>query len=132
VLGDVTVRHPQTGVADVEQDVDGLAGAQQHGVLPHQIRLRFAVPGEDEEASGPVDVERVVHRVVLVRVVDESDLHPVPDGERPVDGVVHRTGLSVDELPDHVARVRRPVHLDHRVLPFQSAPVRMGLVDGSR
>src|SRR5688500_4375492 len=33
VLGDVAVRHPPAGVADVEEDVDGLAGADQHGVL---------------------------------------------------------------------------------------------------
>src|SRR5207247_448498 len=30
VLGDVAVRHPQSGVGDVEQDVDGLAGAAEH------------------------------------------------------------------------------------------------------
>ena len=40
VLGDVAVGHPAPGVGDVEQDVDGLAGADEHGVLPDQVRLR--------------------------------------------------------------------------------------------
>ena len=94
VLGDVAVRHPQPGIGDVQQDVDGLARAQQHGVLPHQVRLRLAVPGQDEEPAGAVDVERVVHRVVGVHLVDQPDLHPVTDGERPADGAVHRPGLA--------------------------------------
>ena len=62
VLGDVAVRHPQAGVGDVEQDVDGLAGADQHGVLPHQVGLGHAVAGEHQEPAGAVQVERVVHR----------------------------------------------------------------------
>ena len=54
------------GDGDVEDDVDGLAGADQHGVLPHEVRLGDVVTGDDEEAAGAVDVERVVHRVVAV------------------------------------------------------------------
>ena len=53
VLGDVAVGHPQAGVGDVEQDVDGLAGADQDGVLPHQVRFRRSVAGQDEEAPAP-------------------------------------------------------------------------------
>jgi hypothetical protein len=64
VLGDVAVRHPEPWVGDVEEQVDGLPGADQDRVLPHQIRLRHLVPGDHEEPAGTVDVERVVHRVV--------------------------------------------------------------------
>src|SRR5690242_14494452 len=49
VLGDVAVRHPQAGVRDVEQDVDGLAGTDQHGVLPDEALLGLAVSGQDQE-----------------------------------------------------------------------------------
>ena len=47
------------------------------------LQTRFgsgvAVAGEDEEAARAVDVERVVHRVVGVHLVDQPDLHPVAD-----------------------------------------------------
>ena len=59
--------------------------ADQDGVLPDQVGLGRAVAGQDQEASGAVQVERVVHRVVGVHLVDQPDLHPVPDGEPPVD-----------------------------------------------
>src|ERR1041384_8175748 len=45
---------------DVEQDVDDLAGADEHGVLSHEILLACSVAGEDDEAAGPVDVEGVM------------------------------------------------------------------------
>ena len=79
VLGDVAVRHPAPRVGDVQEDIDDLAGAHQHRVAPDQVRLRLAVAGEDQEAASPVDVERVVHRMVGVHLVDEPDLHPVAD-----------------------------------------------------
>ena len=123
VFGDVAVRHPQPGVGDVQQDVDGLARAQQHGVLPHEIGFRPPVPGQDEEAAGSVDVERVVHRVVGVHLVDQADLHPVTHGERPGDLPVLGPGLPVDELPDHVAGVRCPVDLRHQVFPLEAVAV---------
>jgi hypothetical protein len=46
--GTVTTTHhsvsdPETWVGDVEQDVHRLAGADQHRVLPHQIRLDHSV-----------------------------------------------------------------------------------------
>jgi hypothetical protein len=44
---------------------------------------------QDQEPAGAVDVERMVHRVLRpLHLVDEPDLHPVADGERPVDGGV--------------------------------------------
>jgi hypothetical protein len=60
VLGDVAVRHPDPAIRDVEQDVDGLAGAHENGVLPDEILLARAVAGEDDEAPGAVDVEGMV------------------------------------------------------------------------
>ena len=39
VFGDVAVRHPETGVGHVEEDVDGFAGAHEDGVFPDEIRL---------------------------------------------------------------------------------------------
>jgi hypothetical protein len=41
VLGDVAVGHPQPGVADVEQEVDHLAGADQHA--SGRVRLNTRV-----------------------------------------------------------------------------------------
>ena len=88
-----------TGVGHVEQDVDGLAGAHEDGVLPDEVLLGGVRRGEDEEAAGAVDVEGVVHRVVGVHLVDQPDLDLVADPELPVDRVVHRACLAVDELP---------------------------------
>jgi hypothetical protein len=39
VLGDVTMRHPQSGVRHVQQDVNGLPRWEQHGVLPDEVGL---------------------------------------------------------------------------------------------
>src|SRR5262245_43276764 len=64
VLGDVTVRHPSAGVRDIEQDVHRLAGADEDRVLPDEVRLHDVVAGNDEEASGTVNVKRVRHRMV--------------------------------------------------------------------
>ena len=123
VLGDVAVRHPATRVRDVEQDVDGLAGADEDGVLPDEVGLRDAVAGEDDEAAGAVDVERVVHRMVRVHLVDEPELDAVADRELPVDPVVGRAGVAVDEHPAHVRGRRQAVDLDHVVLPLDPAGV---------
>src|SRR5256885_1414634 len=64
VLGDVAVRHPEADVGDVQQDVDRLAGADQHGVLPDQAGLDRPIAGQDQEAAGAVNMERVVHWMV--------------------------------------------------------------------
>ena len=69
------------GVGDLQQDVHRLPGPHEHRVLPDQVRLGAAVAREDDEAAGPVDVERVVHRVVGVHLVDEPDLDLVADAE---------------------------------------------------
>jgi len=81
------------------------------------------VAGQDQEAAGSMDVERVVHRVIGVHLVDQPDLHPVTHREGPVDIRVLRPGLAVDQLPDHVARIRRPVDIRHQVLPLQAVTV---------
>jgi hypothetical protein len=60
VFGDVVVRHPATGVGEVQQQVKHLAGPDEDGVGPDEVGLDDAVAGENEEASGSVDVERVV------------------------------------------------------------------------
>src|SRR5215218_10191917 len=62
VLGDVAVRHPLARMGDLEQEVDGLAGRDQHRVLPDEVGLGHAVAGEDQEAAGAMDVEGMVHR----------------------------------------------------------------------
>ncbi len=85
VLGDVAVRHPQAGVGDVEEDVDRLAGTNQHGVLPHQVWISLSIARDDKETSGAVDVEGMVHGMVLLHVVDQADLHLVTNSEGPVD-----------------------------------------------
>ena len=98
-------------------------GADEHGVLPDEVGLRNAVAGEDDEAAGAVDVERMVHRVVRVHLVDEPELDAVADRELPIDPVIGGTGVAVDELPAHVGRRRQPVDLDHVVLPLDPARV---------
>ena len=57
MLDYVAVRHPQSWVGDLEQDVHSLPDSQQHGVLPHQIGFLLSVQGEDQEAACPVDVQ---------------------------------------------------------------------------
>src|SRR3954471_22906238 len=125
VFGDVAVGHPAARVRDLEQDVDGLPGADQHRVLPDQVRLRLAVPREDEETAGTVHVEGVVHRVVARHLVEQPDLHPVADAELPGDGIVLGVGIAVDQLPAHVGRRGEPVDLDHVVLPFDAVRARV-------
>src|SRR6188508_1157440 len=98
VLGDVAVRHPDAGVCDVEKDVDRLASRDEHCVFPDEVRLDDPVAGEDQEAAGTVDVERMMHWMVRVHLVDDPDLHLVADAEAPVDRVTFRSGVSVDEL----------------------------------
>ena len=121
VFGDVAVRHPQAGVGDVEQDVDGLAGANEHGVLPGQVGFGDPVSGEDEEAAGAVDVEGVVHGMVGVHLVEQSDLDLVADLEAPVDRVVLGSRCAVNQLPAHVGGSRDPVDLDHVVFPLDAS-----------
>jgi hypothetical protein len=79
VLGDVAVGHPAPGVGDVEEDVDGLSGADEYRVFPDEVRLDDVIPSEDEEAAGPVHVEGMRHRVVGVHLVDEAELDLVAD-----------------------------------------------------
>ena len=103
VLGDMAVRHPQAGVGDVEQDVHGLAIADQHRVLPDQVGLGHPVAGQHQEAPGPVQVEGVLHG--MVHVVDQPDLDPVADGESPVDRGVGGAGRRGGQLPPQLAVV---------------------------
>ena len=83
VLGDMAVRHPQTGVRDGQQDVDRLSGSHEHCVFPDQIGLRLAIARQNEETTRVVDVKRVVHRMIRFNFIDQSDLHPVADTEGP-------------------------------------------------
>ena len=120
VLGYVTVRHPETRLAHVQEDVDGLPGPDEHRVLPNQIRLDKAVSAQDEKAARAVDMERVMHRMVGLHLVDEPDLDLVADVELPVDGGVLSAGFPVDDQPAHIGRRRLPVQLDHVVFPFDA------------
>ena len=70
--------------------------AQEQGVLPHEVGLRLFVPGADEETACSVDVKRVVHGVIRVHLVNQSDLHPLAHRGRPGDVVVLCPGLPVD------------------------------------
>src|SRR5262245_57909900 len=64
VFGDVTVRHPESGVCHIKQDVHGLSCEQEHGVLPDQVLFDNTILRQDDEASCAMDVERVWHWVV--------------------------------------------------------------------
>ena len=85
-----------------------------------RLVLRRSVAGQDEEAPGAVQVERVVHRVVGVHLVDQSDLDPVSDGEPPVDRGCRGAGGPIHEFPVHVGRGGQPVDLHHVVFPFDA------------
>ena len=121
VLGDVAVRHPESGVGDVEQDVDGFARAHEYGVFPGEVGLDVVVAGEYEEAAGSVDVEGVVHRVIRVHLVEQADLDLVADPEAPLDGTVLGSCCRVNQLPAHVGGGRDPVDLDHVVFPLDAS-----------
>jgi hypothetical protein len=108
MFGDVTVRHPEARVRHIQEDVHGFARAHEHRVLPHQIGLDDAVATEDEEPPRAVDVERVMHWVVGLHLVDEPDLDLIPHLEPPVDGGVLGPGFPVDDQPTHVLGRRFP------------------------
>src|SRR4051812_35036873 len=111
VLGDVAVGHPAPRIRDLEQDVDGLPSRDKDGVLPDQVLVGGTVAGKDQESTGTMDVERMVHRMVRSEFVDETDLDAIADGEGPEDVVVLGTGPDVGQTPDHVGRVRLAVDL---------------------
>ena len=64
MLGDVTVRHPKSRVGYVEQDVDGSPVRTEHGSFQTRLAFCLAISRENDEPSGAMDVERVMHRVV--------------------------------------------------------------------
>ena len=101
MFGDMAVRHPDAGVGDVEQDIHRLPGSYEHGVLPHEVLLCRAVPCEHDEPASPMDMKRVVHRVVGVHLVDQPQLDLIADAEVPVDRVVGGTGVSIDYRAYH-------------------------------
>src|SRR5215218_1448149 len=103
----VAVRHPEAGISDVEEEVHRLPSSDEHGVLPDEIRLGLAVAGEDQEAAGAMDVERMVR----VHLVDQPQLDPIADLEPPADRTVLGTrrpdgegerlvGCGAKERPD--------------------------------
>ena len=51
----------------------------EDGVGPDEVRLDDAVAGQDQETARSVDVERMVHRMVGLHLVDQADLHLVAD-----------------------------------------------------
>ena len=75
-----------------------------------------------QEPAGPVDVERVVHRVIGVHLVHEPDLHPVADRERPVDLGVACARVAIDQRSTACwsGSVIRLIS-SHRVFPLDAA-----------
>ena len=73
-------------------------------------------------------MERVVHRVVGVHLVDQPQLDLIADTEAPVDRVVGGARFSIDEAPMHVRRRRDPVDVDHVVFPLDAISVAVLLV----
>ena len=92
MLGNVAVRHPHTGMCDVEQNVDRLAGPHEHRVFPHKVWLNHSIARQDQETPCAMNMEWVLHRMVGIHLVDQADLHAVADAESPVDGLAFRAG----------------------------------------
>ena len=69
-------------VGDVEQDVDGLPGAHQHGVLPDQVGFGDPLHGPAPGSGRRRAVERVAHWKVGAHLVDQSDLTRSPARNR--------------------------------------------------
>ena len=87
-----------------------------------QTRFGSMIPSraEDEEAAAAVNVEGMVHRMVGVDLVDEPDLHPVPDPEPPVDGRTLSSAVTVNQLPARVGGGGHAVHRSHVVFPLDA------------
>src|SRR4029453_17360572 len=78
-----------------------LAGADEHCVLPHQVRFDRPVTGEDQKPAGTVEVEGVMHGMVGVHLVDQPDLEPLSDAEPPVDCRAVDPSGAIEESPVH-------------------------------
>jgi hypothetical protein len=121
VLGDVAMGHPEPGPRDLQENVDRLAGRDEDRVLPDEVRFHDSVARKNEETAGAMDVEGVMHWVIGVHLVDQSNLHLVPDPKPPVDLPSFGACRPIDQLPTHVARRGQPVHIHHVVFPLDPA-----------
>ena len=70
-----------------------------------------------------MNVQRVLHRVEGAAVVDDADLHHVPDREVPLDLVVLVPGCGLAQHPANLASGRGPVHARHRPGPLDRIEV---------
>ena len=73
VLGDVAMHHPGPRVGHLYQEVHGLAGAHEHGVLPGQVLVANTVTAQHQETL-PVEVDGMLHRVIRIWCVHDADL----------------------------------------------------------
>src|SRR5262245_16368435 len=58
VLGDMAVRHPDSGIGHVHQELDRLTRSHQHCILPGQVRVLYSIAARHQKAL-TVDVERM-------------------------------------------------------------------------
>jgi hypothetical protein len=56
--------------------------------------------------------------VIGLQLVDKPELHAVADAEAPVDRVIRRAGVPVDELPARVLGRGDPIDVDRVVFPL--------------
>ena len=90
--------------------------------MSFQTRLGsgHAIAGQDQETARAVDVERVVHRVVRLYLVDESDLHAVATVNSQVMAPFLAPVSRSMSMPDHVAGSDCTVDLRHQVFPLEA------------
>ena len=73
MFGDVAMHHPGPRIGHLYQDIYGLAGTYEYGVLLGQVLVVTTVAAQYQETL-PVEVDGMLHRVIRIWCVHDANL----------------------------------------------------------
>lgn len=98
------MRHPFPDIGSIEEYVDRITRWDHHGILPDEIFLSHSVL-IDHEKSLSMEMDRMLHGVRRIGIVEYLNLDHVSFFEIPVYIVVFFLGIRIDNLPERISRV---------------------------